>query len=154
MSENRRSRKSSSRYKDIAAVMLLVVLVLVFFWRYILGEVSFPWDMLGFHYPHFFLQADAFRNGVLPLWDPYIYGGNPHISNIQAAVFYPINFIICSLAAISNNLGFRVVEYQLILHFFLAGLFMYLFARSNNLEVFSSLVSAITYMFGGFFVSQ
>ena len=154
MSENRRSRKSSSRYKDIAAVMLLVVLVLVFFWRYILGEVSFPWDMLGFHYPHFFLQADAFRNGVLPLWDPYIYGGNPHVSNIQAAIFYPINFIICLLAAISSNLGFRVVEYQLILHFFLAGLFMYLFARSNKLEVFGSLVSAITYMFGGFFVSQ
>lgn len=147
-------RKLSSRYKDIAAVTLLAVLVLTFFWRYLLGEVSFPWDILGTHYPLFFLQADAFRNGALPLWDPYIYSGNPHVSNIQAAIFYPINFIICLLAASSNNLGFRVVEYQLILHFFLAGLFMYRFSRSNNLEVFGSVVSAITYMFGGFFVSQ
>ena len=154
MNENRRSRKFSSRYKDIAAVTLLAVLVLTFFWRYLLGEVSFPWDILGTHYPLFFLQADAFRDGALPLWDPYIYSGNPNVSNIQAAIFYPINFAICLLAAISGNLGFRVVEYQLILHFFLAGLFMYLFARSNNLEVFGSLVSAITYMFGGFFVSQ
>jgi hypothetical protein len=154
MNVNSRSRKLSSRYKDIAAVTLLAVLVLVFFWRYLRGQVSFPWDILGTHYPLFFLQADAFRNDALPLWDPYIYGGNPNISNIQAAIFYPINFIICLLAAISNNLGFRVVEYQLILHFFLAGLFMYLFSRSNNLEVFGSLVSAITYMFGGFFVSQ
>jgi len=130
------------------------MLVLTFFRRYILGEVSFPWDLLGFHYPHFFLQASAFRNGMLPLWDPYIYGGNPHVSNIQAAIFYPINFIICLWAAVSDNLGFRVVEYQLILHFFLAGFLMYLFSKSNDLGVFGSLVSAITYMFGGFFVSQ
>jgi hypothetical protein len=154
MNGNGRSRRLSSRYKDIAAITFLAVLVLTFFWRYLRGEVSFPWDMLGFHYPHFFLQADAFRNGALPLWDPYIYGGNPHVSNIQAAIFYPMNLIFCLLAAIFDNLGFHVLEYQLILHFFLAGFFMYLFSRSNDLRVFGSLVSAITYMFGGFFVSQ
>lgn len=154
MNGNGPSPRLSSRYQDLAAVTLLAGLVLTFFWRYISGEVSFPWDMLGFHYPHFFLQADAFRNGTLPLWDPYIYGGNPHVSNIQAALFYPMNLIFCLLAALSDNLGFHVVEYQLIFHFFLAGFFMYLFSKSNDLGVFGSLVSAITYMFGGFFVSQ
>jgi len=144
-----------SRYRvDLGVVALLAGLVLVFFWRHILGQVSLPFDMVDFHFPFLFFQAEAFKNGFLPLWDPYVYGGNPNIANPQAAIFYPPNLLLCLFGALRGGLTFYMVEWQLFVHFFLAGLFTYLLGRNISLGPFGSLIAAIVYMFGGFFVSQ
>lgn len=144
-----------SRYRtDLGVVALLAGLVLVFFWKHILGQVSLPFDVVDFHFPLLFSQTEAFKDGFLPLWDPYLYSGNPNIANPQAAIFYPPNLLLYLLGAVRGGLTLYMVEWQLFIHFFLAGLFTYLLGRNISLEPFGSLIAAIVYMFGGFFVSQ
>ena len=39
--------------------------------------------------------ADAVREGRVPLWDPYIGLGRPHLADMQNEVFYPPVYLTC-----------------------------------------------------------
>ena len=42
-------------------------------------------------YPWRVYVSRVLRQGVLPLWDPYIYCGTPLMAKDQPALFYPLN---------------------------------------------------------------
>ena len=110
--------------------------------RYFIDEVTqfYPWG--------FFAQT-MLKEGQLPLWLPYSFGGEPFIANIQTAVFYPPNLILLSVFPTHLALG-----YGYLLHLFLAGFFMYLFMRYLKLDSVCSFLSSIIFMYNGFFVAH
>ncbi len=49
-------------------------------------------DILLYFYPYRDYVAAALREGRLPLWNPYLFGGAPLLANPQAAVLYPLHW--------------------------------------------------------------
>ena len=99
-------------------VFMILVAVLVFFWRVVIGLVPFPGDfVVGIYYPwldykwgfevgvpvknpiladipSFIFPMQTFaveqlKQGFWPLWNPFILGGTPLLANFQSAPFSP-----------------------------------------------------------------
>jgi len=92
----------------------------------------------------FLLQALHQRE--LPLWDPYIFAGHPFLANGQHSGLYPLSLIFYILPL------WRAYGVFTWLQLGLAGVWMYLFARTLGAGRLGSLVAGITYQFSGFMV--
>ena len=136
--------------------LLLLAEILLFF-RHVLfyGGYVIPWDLRYDHYPVAAFVAESFERGELPLWDPYTYCGRPLYANIQAQVFYPP---MIAVALLSNAIGgdhlLYLLEWQLILHVFLGGIFCFLLLRRLGASQPAALAAATIYQLGCFFASQ
>jgi hypothetical protein len=84
---------------------------------------------------------------TMPLWEPYIHGGMPFVDGMHGDIFYPaalLQFFI----RVTYALGLKLV-----LHVFLAGVFMFYFLRGLNLRREISLLGGLLYMFSPGLVS-
>ena len=94
-------------------------------------------------------QAEQWRaTGQLPLWNPMIMGGLPYIAPVtHGDVLYPTSFLRWFLSADKvTNLGF-------VLHYVLAGLFMFLFLRRLGVSWVGSAVGGLAYQLSGIMIS-
>lgn len=66
--------------------------------------------------------------GNLPLWNPHIFCGCPYVGGFQSAMFYPPNlaFLVLPLAT--------AINFSILLHLYLLGLFTYLWAVRRGLH--------------------
>ena len=132
---------------------LLLCLVAIYYWP-VLTLKGFLWnDFIEQNFPYRLFAAVSLKQGVLPFWTPYVFSGMPFFADVQAAVLYPLNLVL-TLFASREWLSPIIVEYQVIFHIFLAGLFMYLLGREFKCNRTGSLLSAITFMFCGFFTAH
>ena len=140
----------SNRRKDLIAILGLLVLILAFFWKILLtNRILVGLDVFTYFYPYREYAAYVWRQGHLPLWNPYLFMGAPFLANIQSAVLYPLNIAVAWLPAP------QLVNVSIALHTFLAGLFTYAFARrSLHLPPFGSFLSAVCFALGGFLGAQ
>lgn len=161
----------------IAHIAFLTLIVGVFFYQLLLGKLPVPTDALvGLYHPWRDLYAkeyprgvpyknflitdpvrqqipwrkiaiDAWKQGRVPWWNPYTYGGTPLVGNIQAAVFYPLNilFFVFSFATAWTIL--------IVLQPYLAGLFLFLYLGSRKVHPTAALVGAVAWSFSGFSVA-
>ena len=81
---------------------------------------------------------DHFR---MPMWNPFIHGGLPFVDAMHGDIFYPAA-ILQILLPVTYALGLK-----LILHIFLAGLFMFLFLRALGRSDQASFIGGLLYMF-------
>jgi hypothetical protein len=136
---------------------VLLLAEVLFFYRHVLFYDGFviPWDLRYFHLPHASFIAESFRNGELPLWDPYTYFGRPFYANIQTQLFYPP---LALTILLSNWTGgrhlFYFLEWEVILHVFLAGVFAFWLLRRLGSDRPAALLGATVFQLGGFFASQ
>jgi len=84
------------------------------------------------------------REGFFPLWNPLTGFGQPHLANIQTAVFYPLNLVVYILG---SRLG---MELWMLVRLWLAGFFLYLFLRRLGLGVMASLAGSALWPLGGY----
>lgn len=136
---------------EIITIGLLLTLVLGFFARQIFGNEYFAGgDLRNQFYPWKTFLANSIKNNkTLPLWNPYTFSGNPFLANLQVAMFYPLDVIFYIFQVE------KAFQISVIMHFFLASLFMYLFCRfCLELERVPSFVSATIYTFNGFSVTR
>ena len=128
---------------------LLAGLTIVFYWKVIFtNHYMFPWDAASFFYPTLSFVHEQLRHFRMPWWDPYVMSGFPIIGDPEAQIFYPFNWLFVLLRPF-RDLSYKLVEIQLIVHFFLAGLFMYYLARSFVRSRAAALVAPVLFMFGG-----
>lgn len=134
-------------------IIILFSLSVLFFWKIIVNNTQMIYspasDLVSAYSYWRQLHASTVINyGEVPMWNPYIFSGTPYIGDPQKALFYPLNAIYLLFP---KNLIFG---YMFILDVFLTGLFTYVFARTINLGRYSSLVSAVTFMFSGVVTSR
>ncbi len=98
-------------------------------------------------YPWRYLAIESLKNGKLPIWNPYNNAGTPLLSNLQSAVFYPLNFV---LLVFPFEIGWSVLIF---LQPLLGGLFLFLYLNNIRLRHEASLLGSIAFSFGGFFTS-
>lgn len=156
-------RRWSSLPADLAAVALLALLPLLFFWRlltpYLADRAHLAWGDFGAqYYPLRLFVARELAQGRLPLWNPYLNGGQPALADAQSAVFYPPNLIL-ALSSPHGELTIDALEHYLVAHFILAAIFTYLFARyllrgyGGAVARLAALLAAGTFAFGGYLTS-
>lgn len=118
---------------DLLALLALGILTAGFFWQLLFTSNTFMpaggGDLAGFLYPTYRFAQEWLTRGIIPLWNPFIFGGMPFIGDIQSALFYPPNLITYFL---SNPLQYRDLEYLSVFHFYLAGAGMFALLRYGN----------------------
>jgi len=155
--------------KLLPFVLILIICVSFFYKTFTKGLLPVPTDTLvGLYYPWYqrlpfknFLITDPIRQqipwrklviddlkkGVLPLWNPYNFSGTSLSGNIQAGVFYPLNFLFFFLP-------FPVAWTLLIIaQPVLATVFLYLYLVHKKLSSGVAIFGSIVWAFCGFSIS-
>lgn len=142
---------------DWAALILLALLTILFFWRILTPNLadraSFPPGDFSYQFWAFStFEARELSAGRLPLWNPNTYSGAPFWADIQSAVLYPLSLLTL---LVSGPWGFSLfaLEVEAVIHFWLAGTFTYLFVRRVTHHRAAALFSAIVFTFGGYLTS-
>ncbi len=151
-------------------ILVLIVLPILFHWRALtpnaLDRGSFPQgDFAEQFYAFARFAADEIQQGRLPLWNPYTYAGHPFLADVQSAVFYPPSLLTIFLSRFVGGFSLYLLEWQAVLHFSLAAVFTFLFARHelrltfyvfrderylSPLTSLCAFLSAIVFTFGGY----
>ena len=99
--------------RHLAMPALLLLIVTGFFWKLTLtGQFSWlenpdaayqvvPWQQV---------QAQAFQQGEFPLWDPYLWGGQSLIGQMQEGTAYPLNWLLYAFPLRDGHIRFRVCQ--------------------------------------------
>ena len=136
-------------FHDIAAIGGLFLLPFVFFWRQTLGWLTLAdADAIFWFYPAYHFVAEQLKQGHLPLWNPYLFGGMPSFGQWQAGVLDPLNWIY--LLGLSERTMTLVQQ----LTFSLSLLGMYGFLRQLALGRRAAIFAAIIYSLNGFVVAR
>jgi hypothetical protein len=137
------------RTKDIIYISCLLILTIIFFEQMIFHDkILLLRDLLCNFVPWRMYAHASIRNGTIPLWNPYSSLGQPFLAFPQTAVFYPLNLIFYIFPAVT------ALRYFIVLHIFLAGVFMYLLMRHWQAARIAAFVSAIIFMFNGMIISR
>lgn len=130
------------------ALALLVLTIIVVFYRLLLGEVFF-WGLPALQfYPWQEYAFDLLRNGQLPLWNPYNGAGAALMANYQLALLYPFNWpgIVLSLAS--------WMSFSAALHLFIAGWGMWMLGGRLGLPVVGRGLSAFAFGMSSYLVAR
>jgi len=145
--------------RDAAAVGLLLLLWLLFFWRLL---TPIPEDQASFKQGDFSgqfvafgaYQYQRFAAGEIPLWNPYNNSGLPFIADTQAAAFYPPRLITIAVSMAAGGWSYANLQYEAMAHVLLYSLLMYLFIRrltwNEAGSTFGSFAAAVIAAYGGF----
>ncbi len=100
-------------------------------------------DLVQTYYQKFICR-EAFLEGHLPLWNPYLYCGYPYLAHPYNEVFYPLNLLFLLMPL---NIAYSWI---FAVHVFLSGVFMFLLVKYLVREEWAAFVSAICFMFSGY----
>jgi hypothetical protein len=142
------------RKSDAAALLVIAGCVTVAFWKIALtnqytfiespdiGHQVLPWLQV---------QAAALHKGVIPLWDPYLLGGQPLAGQVQPAVFSPFTWLLTAGPLDrAGRLQLRWVHTWFALLHVIAGCFAYAFLRSLRVRRDACIVGAVFFGAAGF----
>jgi hypothetical protein len=129
----------------------MAILTILVFRRYLLsgpGEMLMGQDTLaaGIMFRKFFVEHIR-ALGRLPLWNPLLFGGVPTIEAGSGDILYPTSILHFLLPLTS------ALAWKLILHVYLAGVFMYLAARAFGVRRLVALFAGSAYLLSANLVS-
>ena len=134
--------------KDKYIYLGFLALVLLFFSRFLTGELIFAFkDLSRYFYPLRYLMVAQVKSGLVPLWNPYVFCGFPLLATLQIGFFYPLTIIHYLLPF---NLAFN---YYIIIHYFLAACFMFLLLQHYSLSKVASFFGGVIFAFSGYLLS-
>lgn len=103
-------------------------------------------DVLRLIYPAKEFSIQILKSVSVPLWNPYIFSGTPHLASLQSGTFYPLNILFFLLPFILAWTIYIAIQP------ILAGLFTYLFLREIELSKKSSFFGGIVFAFSSYMV--
>jgi hypothetical protein len=142
------------RLGDVVALLVIAVCITIAFWKLaITNQYTFiesP-DIGHQVLPWLEVQAAALHKGVVPLWDPYLLGGQPLAGQVQPAVFSPFTWLL--IAAPLDRSGHISLAWFhawfVLLHIF-AGFFAYAFLRTLPARREACVLGAVFFGASGF----
>ena len=138
-----------SRRKELRAVLLLVFLVLIVFWKAVLGGIFYFGDIFQRYYPMRAAYARELTRLSLPLWTPDVMAGYPLLAEGELGALYPPNLILHTLLPVPLALNVFILG-----HLVLAAVATYSFARRLRVGRGAALCSGLVYALSGFMVAH
>lgn len=132
--------------KKIRFSLLFIFLSLIFFHKILINPNGMLYpaaDMAIYSFKEHFFVNSIKNFQTIPLWNPYMFGGQPALGSSEIPFFYPLHILFFFLP-IDQTFG-----YLFILDIFLLGLLTYLFAKTIALNSLSASISSIIAMFSG-----
>jgi hypothetical protein len=128
---------------------LFAVLTVVLFRVFVFSDgMLLGSDTLSLGYVARLFYANQLRAGSFPLWAPQILGGTPFLEALSGGdALYPTSLLLLVMEP------FRALGWKLVLHIFLAGVFMYGWMRTIGASKAAALLSGTAYMLAPFLVS-
>jgi hypothetical protein len=135
---------------SLMCALIVSIVPFVVFWDVTVGrQIWATGDFSAFHHPLFVVSTDQWRHGILPLWNPYAFGGTPLAAAQQAGIFYPLNVFLWLFLPPWEAMGLSIL-----VHLALTGLGTFLFLRSLGLHCLSALLGGLVFTWGGFTMSH
>jgi hypothetical protein len=106
-------------------------------------EVSTLNDFGVYYYPMADVTFEMWREGEVPLWNPYVYSGMPLLASIETAAFYPPNV---PRLFVSTERAFTLLH---VFHVLLAALGTWLYCRGRGISTAGSLLAAMVFAAAG-----
>lgn len=133
----------------LAVVGALACAVLLLDARPFLSQVTLTGrgDNASFNFPIRLEVARQWSESRLPLWNPYQFAGFPLLGDITSAALYPGNL---PFVLDPDSPRYRALDHVAALHFVVAALCMYAFARSLALGRAAASLAALVYAGNGF----
>ena len=144
---------------DLRAILVLVLLWLLFFWRLFTpiaaDQASLAMgDFSGQFVAFAGYQFQRMSQGEIPLWNPYNNGGLPFIADTQAAVYYLPRWITLAMSSLAGEWSYNALQLEMAFHVLAYSLLMFLFVRRLTVRrpqsVLAALVAAIVIAYGGY----
>ena len=145
------ARSESRNRVRIAALLFLAVAG--YYWKLTLTR-QFEWmngnDLAEQVLPWFTLQAREWHAGHFPLWDPYLWTGQPLFGQAIPGAAYPLNWILFLLPLENGQIAsWALAWYYVAIHLMAAG-FCYLFCRSLGRSRTACLAAGLIFSLSGF----
>jgi len=140
--------EDSPYYVPIMLGLMLLALMILFSSFLFSDKMLYGTDMLTAGVYHRSMLVDHFKEfHEIPQWDPHVFGGMPYVDAFHGDIFYPLA-VMKFFVPLYFHLGFN-----LFIHIFLAGIFMYLAGRQFKLGKTPALLAAACYMFAPYLIS-
>ncbi|HCA43641.1 MAG TPA: hypothetical protein DEP28_10370, partial [Bacteroidetes bacterium] len=136
---------------DWVYILLLLIFCIIIFRELITGQSWLHDDFPYVYYPGKFLMAVSLANDIFPYWNPFAFSGTPFFADPQIGILYPLNYVMKYFVS-NNSLNPLVVQNIIVLHFFLASVFAYLFAKELKLNKLASFVFGMIYTYSAFMI--
>lgn len=132
-----KKEQSLLNYDFIYLLAIFLILSLIFAKIIFLKEVFWGEDISFQNLPQRSFAAQELRKGNFPLWSPHIFAGYPIFAEGQSGILYPLNILFLFLP------DYIAYHYLIILHFFLAGVFIYYLLRNWKISRFTCFLIAL-----------
>lgn len=129
---------------------LFLCIVCLYFWDCLSLKTTFiSGDYLQQFYPWSSFYSASIKNFTMPLWVKHLQSGFPLFAEGQTGMLYPLNILMFFV------LPFQVAyNYSFLLHFFLAGLFMYFYCRKMGAGREGAFLGSILLCFGSVYAGN
>lgn len=145
-------RPLTRRITVAAGLFLLLAAV---YWKLLFFPSRFVWfdhyDLTELQIPRLQFFARSLHAGHFPLWNPYIWLGQPVLGSGQPGPLNPLIILFARLLPLRDRLlSFAELNWLYVTLHFLAALFAYRFCRYLALPVLPSLLGAVGFSCTGF----
>lgn len=146
-----RLKNSTEILKDLGVYLFLGLIVLLKFWNFLIpkDKIFLSGDFVQFAAMREYFY-EQLRNGLLVLWDTHLGTGMPYLGGDLGAL-YPLDLITGLFAFFYNIDRLQVL---MAIHYWLAGVFTYLYTRQLGFIRIAAVVSALSFMMGGFLLAN
>lgn len=136
--------------------MLALLFTHLFFFEYRMGpkQVHVPYDMDGYHYPLADYAFQSLKHGRFPEWDPTMYSGLPFAANVQAALFYPPQWLAFAFDWGRERLSYRTFQDLLFLHVWAGFVLCWLWFRWRQMHWLAATLGAGVFAYSGYLMHQ
>ena len=97
-------------------------------------------DLIVYFEPMADYARHELRQGRVPLWNPYVLGGQPYLGNPQMGVFYPATLLLLVLPS------WAALSVALFVHLWLCGAWMFAYLLRWTRHTSSALAGGMVYM--------
>ena len=142
-----------SRSAKLGVAALLFVTIAGFYWKLTLTN-QYEWmrgpDLAEQVLPWFEVQAREIHAGRLPLWDRYLWSGQPLLGLAQPGTAYPLNWILFALPLKDGHIApLALTWYYVVIHL-MAAAFAYLFCRDLGRSRGASFAGGVIFSLAGY----
>lgn len=136
----------------LADASLLFLITSALLWKVALSH-AFAWfdspDLVNQVLPWLSFQARAWRQGYMPLWDPYHWGGQSLIGQGQPGVLSFANWLLFLAPLQNGHIAKWALDWYFVLIHYAAVLFCYYLCRDLRLSRAASILAASAFGLGG-----
>lgn len=138
--------QASFTRKDVLPITFAIAFCLYLFKDIVIGGHGLVGDDFVAFYLGMkkFLHDEVMLHGRIPFWNPYLFGGMPFWAHFESTIFYPLGFLFWFLEPV------RAYGLTMFMHLALAGIFMYVLARSLSIGRFGAFAAAAIFVCNGF----